>query len=236
MTHGRDTPCDAHGEECPLRSAVQQRALTTTHAHVRASGETTLFQVVAMPVEGGGALELHIDLGGGVALDPLTGLYRREFWMEIAERERDLLMRLRQPYGVIFVDIDRFKTFNDRWGHSVGDQALVELATALRAAIRGSDTAGRWGGDELVAFLPHTDPGGLAAVAERVRALAHARVVHTPDGDQRFTVSAGVRWARWDEPLADAVNAADRAMYQAKTQGRDRIVVSREAPVLEAAP
>jgi len=124
------------------------------------------------------------------------------------------------------VDIDHFKRVNDQWGHDVGDQVLVEVASRIRDSLRLSDTVVRWGGEEFLALLRRTEADGLVNVAERIRA-AVADEAFEIAGGASLRVTCSVGFCRY--PLAheedfswtDVVTIADRALYLAKRDGRD---------------
>lgn len=124
------------------------------------------------------------------------------------------------------VDLDRFKAVNDTFGHDAGDGVLRRTADALRAAIRGADVAGRWGGEEFLLLLPHTDRGGGLHVADRIRAA-----VSEPATVANHTVSvtASIGLAVFsDGDARGLISAADAALYEAKAAGRDRTVVATD--------
>lgn len=157
--------------------------------------------------------------------DPLTALAnRRELQRRLIE-ERARARRHRQPTAVLLIDVDRLKDINDERGHRAGDQALLAVAEALRAVTRATDLPARLGGDEFALLAPETSAPDARALAVRLRAaLAGATA------DPRVTVSIGIAdrsigGARgWDDPDA-LLEAADRALYRAKAEGRDRVVV-----------
>jgi diguanylate cyclase (GGDEF)-like protein len=129
------------------------------------------------------------------------------------------------PIGLLLLDVDKFKTINDVRGHAVGDRVLEALGGLLRRVLRSTDLAARWGGEEIVVALPSTDPISACIAAERVRSAVEALVVIDDDGAPvPVTVSGGVVIRRRDETLDALVTRADRAMYEAKHTGRNRIV------------
>ncbi|MEW5929292.1 MAG: GGDEF domain-containing protein [Gemmatimonadota bacterium] len=173
--------------------------------------------------------------------DPLTGLRNtRYFWERLAE-EYARTVRTGEPTSVLVVDLDHFKEVNDRHGHLVGDRVLRETAQAVAAAIRRADTAARVedmaarvGGEEFAILLPDTGLEDAAVVAERVRAEIRERGVPVRDGEAvRITASVGVACAEGELPGGDLAlfSAADRAMYRAKCEGRDRVVLARDGDV-----
>ncbi|MFD1625817.1 diguanylate cyclase [Azospirillum griseum] len=158
--------------------------------------------------------------------DPLTGLHnRRRFW-ELAEVEIARLRRYGRPVSVLMLDIDRFKTINDRFGHAVGDQALCALAAVCQAEVRDTDHIGRLGGEEFAIILPETDLPAAREVAERLRQRLAATDIPCLDGVLRMTVSVGVTLCRdGDVTIERALVRADRALYTAKANGRNRVEI-----------
>ena len=156
--------------------------------------------------------------------DQLTGLLNvRECYRRL-ELELARAGRHGRPLAVLMVDADFFKSINDRFGHPAGDLVLRELAYRLRGSLRPSDVAARYGGEEFVVMLPETDATGTMAMCERLR----AQVAETPfeisaDNRQMLTVSIGIAVYPRDAGAADAlIAAADKALYAAKHQGRNR--------------
>jgi diguanylate cyclase (GGDEF)-like protein len=175
------------------------------------------------------AFALERDLHRDARTDSLTGLDNRRAMQERGRVELKRAARLGSPVAVILCDFDHFKNINDQYGHEAGDAALTRAAVVLRRALRESDVVGRWGGEEFMAILPGTDAGGAAEVAERMR-LAIA--VTKFDGVAEMqTISLGVAAS---EQLADPgmewdllIKEADRRLYRAKNDGRNRVVASR---------
>ena len=163
--------------------------------------------------------------------DALTGLNNRRYLEESLEREIARAGRLRKPLALFMLDVDHFKKYNDRFGHDSGDAALRALGALLRASCRAGDLACRYGGEEFTVALPETDRAGAEAWAGRL--LADVRAVRPRHGEQRLegiTVSIGL--AVHPEHGGDAatlLQAADVALYEAKREGRDRLVVFRKA-------
>jgi diguanylate cyclase len=131
-------------------------------------------------------------------------------------------------------DLDKFKEINDLHGHPKGDEALAAVGDAVAAAIRGSDFVGRYGGEEFLALLPDTDRAGAVVVAENMRAAISRTTV--PGIARTLTASFGVAVLPGDAGEAEGlVRAADRALYQAKANGRDRVeVAGRKAEAEQA--
>jgi diguanylate cyclase (GGDEF)-like protein/PAS domain S-box-containing protein len=156
-------------------------------------------------------------------LDPLTKLGNRRF-IEMNLRSRwDEMNRYGFSFGVIFLDIDHFKSINDRYGHDVGDNVLKMVAGALASNSRPFDVFGRWGGEEFVGILRSPDTKGLCAIAERLRTLIRSSFLIYAADRLRVTVSLGATMARQGDTPEELLRRADRLMFQSKTAGRDRV-------------
>jgi diguanylate cyclase (GGDEF)-like protein len=149
---------------------------------------------------------------------------RRAFddWMA---RELARLDRYGGSLGFAVLDVDHFKSVNDRHGHGGGDRVLVAIAAALRATLRTSDIAARWGGEEFVIALPEVTSAQARIACERVRTRIEELNVAMDDGDTtvRTSVSIGVADARAGESIEQLVSRTDAAMYRAKAGGRNRV-------------
>ena len=128
------------------------------------------------------------------------------------------------PFTLVIADLDDFKRINDVHGHDAGDDVLREFASVLRLTLRESDLPGRWGGEEFVLLLPGTDAEGGVQLAERVRAALRERSFHGRDGAVfGVTCSFGVSQLRAGEEERRLFGEADRALYEAKRLGKDRV-------------
>lgn len=157
-------------------------------------------------------------------LDGLTGLANREkLDLELA-RSLSLADRSGRPLAVAMIDIDHFKKINDDYGHLVGDRVLGELAQRLARGVRAMDVVGRWGGEEFLLLCPNTDRDGAQAVAEKLRASVSAEPFQAGIS---LTISLGVAIATGKEAPDAVLDDADRALYEAKEAGRNRVVLSR---------
>ena len=153
--------------------------------------------------------------------DALTGALSRRFLMECGRSELERAQNSHQRLGLLLIDLDHLKSINDTWGHAVGDLAIRTVVDATRASLRPGDLLGRIGGDEIVAVLPCAGEGLIAAVAERVRAAVCASVITTPDGHPlMLSASVGAAWSDVSSTIETMLAAADRALYQAKQDGR----------------
>lgn len=158
------------------------------------------------------------------ARDPLTGIMNARAYYAATEQLILLSLRTGEPFSVLFLDLDHFKSINDRYGHEAGDAVLKAVAACLAGNARDCDALGRIGGEEFSLFLPNTDLNGAEVVAEKLRAAIEGL---TPTaGDIRLNVTASIGVAR-NQPehrsIADIQRLADQAMYLAKQQGRNRV-------------
>jgi diguanylate cyclase (GGDEF)-like protein len=158
--------------------------------------------------------------------ESLTGCFNRRAFYELFPREVDRARRLGQGVAVIFLDIDHFKSINDRHGHETGDRVLQQLSARLRGTIRETDLLFRWGGEEFVILMPHTGPGEAPALGERIRAAVAERPFAASDShpEVAVTVSLGVAGtAAWPIDPDTLLARADAACYRAKEAGRNRV-------------
>jgi diguanylate cyclase (GGDEF)-like protein len=161
--------------------------------------------------------------------DALTGVHNRRYFFEIAEREWQRSKRYGEDSALLLIDADNFKSINDLHGHMCGDKLLVAIARAVRATLRTSDLMARFGGEELVILLPHTDPLGALDVAERIRERVAGGRLDWHGEKVGITVSVGVASYGGDDRTLDAlVHDADLALYAAKKAGRNCV---RAAPI-----
>jgi diguanylate cyclase (GGDEF)-like protein len=160
-------------------------------------------------------------------LDSLTEALNRRAFFAQAEAALALARRHRQPFSVMMLDLDRFKLINDAYGHPAGDEVIRQLVRNCRGQVRESDLIGRMGGEEFALALPGTPLEGAVAVAERIRMVTRETPARTPAGIEiRFAVSIGVTQAGKGEPMDPILARADRALYESKTQGRDRVTAA----------
>ena len=155
--------------------------------------------------------------------DGLTGLYNRRHLMGTLANEVQRSRRLRRAFSVLLADVDHFKQYNDTHGHLGGDAVLVKIAEILRQTTRGVDSVARYGGEEFLVMLIEAPIATAAAVGERLR----ARVAAEEFGGGRVTVSVGAaEYPTHGETPEELIASADAAMYQAKNEGRDRVIVA----------
>ena len=163
-------------------------------------------------------------------MDPLTKISNRRGFENRLRTDWGRAVREQTPISLLMMDIDKFKTYNDTYGHQQGDAVLKAFAeTAARTIKRSSDFIARWGGEEFVILMPSVDMAGAIAVAESVRKNVEALVLPTEDGATTgITVSIGVNSIvpDADATAKDFIERADQALYKAKESGRNRYVIS----------
>jgi diguanylate cyclase (GGDEF)-like protein len=162
--------------------------------------------------------------------DALTGLNNRAFFEERMQEELQRARRSGRALALALVDVDRFKSVNDEYGHEAGDVALRQVANVLRQSVRQSDLVARWGGEEFAIAFPETTPDDAFRKVDLLRAAVAAHSLAFPNGASvRLTVSAGVSAAPFDgDALRDLFLAADECLLEAKETGRDRVVMRRD--------
>ncbi len=169
--------------------------------------------------------------------DALTGLYNRRYLEEVLDREVRRAARAEQTVGILMIDLDHFKKFNDTYGHEAGDVVLRETGASLTKGIRAEDFVCRFGGEEFVVILPTADPETSRARAERLRMkMRELTIMYQGKSLGMITISVGVAAfpAHGTSPK-ELMAAADAALYEAKRGGRDKVVVASEPVMDEAA-
>lgn len=164
--------------------------------------------------------------------DSLTGIYNRRRFTDILRREWASANRYRNPISLMMADIDHFKRVNDEFGHSMGDLVLKQVATMLSTGLREVDVAARYGGEEFVVLLPHTRVRDALTVADRIMKRMRETPVELGDTRIKVTISIGLA-SNEDDTMTgsdDLLKEADRALYRAKMEGRDRIITAMALP------
>lgn len=232
---------------CPLKGTIEDGLPRAAEVYLHhKAGYRVPVQVRSNPIfdENGsiqGAVEIFTDdsrheavfrqlkdLERSLYQDALTGIGNRKF-ADI--RMSELMGAYRdhgQGFGVLFADIDRFKSINDTYGHAIGDRVISLVARTLQNGLRPTDRVCRFGGEEFLCLLPNVDLEDLSQVAERVRMLVERAWLDTSGEALRVTVSVGgTLVCPWDTP-ATLVERADRNMYAAKGAGRNRVFITGE--------
>lgn len=173
---------------------------------------------------------LRASLHDAAFRDSLTGLYNRRYVFDIFRDEFKKYQRYSDPFSVMLIDADHFKQINDQYGHCGGDAALKAIADACNRSVRETDVVGRFGGEEFIILLPHTRATDAAIVAERIRHTMLESDIYWQGQRLDVKLSLGVAEAGLHADGCDElIAAADRALYAAKTGGRNRTVIAEIA-------
>jgi diguanylate cyclase (GGDEF)-like protein/PAS domain S-box-containing protein len=165
------------------------------------------------------------ELEGFAYLDPLTGVpNRRYIELKVQQAIQDVEQFDRNA-GLLMIDVDNFKNVNDRFGHHVGDQALIAICKTLSRSLRLGDVIGRWGGEEFLLIVQDVTPETLEVCAERSRVLVAGTIVPIETGLVDLTVSIGASLLRFGDTNVSAIKRVDDLMYQSKTAGRNRCTI-----------
>lgn len=162
--------------------------------------------------------------------DSLTGVLNHRSFLYAGEKELRRTRRHQKPMSIALIDIDHFKKVNDTYGHAAGDEVLVTFAEIIKSCIRLEDEVGRLGGEEFALLLPHTPLVGAELVVERVRTLVEQTPIQTQSSEQPIYITASIGLTEIDSEAIDleaALNIADKAMYEAKNTGRNKVVVRK---------
>lgn len=189
--------------------------------------------LVALGMDISGHVALERDLATQAHTDPLTGVCTRRHFLELAKGELARTRRYGGTLSLLMLDLDRFKLINDRYGHPVGDRVLRTLGETCRQVFRNIDIVGRLGGEEFAVLLPATDTHKACEVAERLRRHIENATVPVERGQPlHFTASIGVCGLKGKDADIDALlDLADKALYEAKHGGRNRVASSERPSV-----
>ena len=160
--------------------------------------------------------------------DYLTNLYNRRYFNELAQNFMKIGKRDDEQVSVIVLDIDKFKSINDTYGHTMGDEVIKHLASLLEKHTRGSDIVSRFGGEEFAVLLPYTNKEEVAIIAEELRVIIENKDIKIANDKYiNFTVSLGVDCVDFenDHDISEALDRADKALYRAKKKGRNRVEI-----------
>lgn len=198
-------------------------ASTIVTAHDMSSDHAA-FALVARDMSGN--QEAIEKLRSSTVRDQLTGTYNRAFFFLEGEAQAIRCKASQMHLSIILVDLDNFKTINDRYGHVVGDQVLRHASAVLRRQLRGDAFLARIGGEEFTVLVPDCSPQEARSIAERLRRSLEEEACALPDGPRAVTASFGIASRRAPESLEVCLQAADRALYQAKHLGRNRVCLA----------
>ncbi|TXI79262.1 MULTISPECIES: diguanylate cyclase [unclassified Cupriavidus] len=201
-----------------LKRIIAQRteAEVAARAAIRSSHEA-FAQIQATQTE---LVETNRQLEALSKTDQLTGVFNRRHLNDVLARALERNQRDGSVFSIVLIDVDRFKSVNDTYGHQVGDQVLVEMAACILKVKRGSDTVGRWGGEEFMLICPDTALQNAVRFAERLRQAVAARDFAVTG---RMTASLGVASVRPGDTIHGMISRADAALYRSKEGGRDRV-------------
>ncbi len=158
--------------------------------------------------------------------DPLTGLFNRRKFQQLAEHALQLAYLTHKPVCLLAIDLDHFKAINDAHGHIVGDRVLVKLAELLTKSIRLGDAAARYGGEEFFVILSDSNAATAGKIAERIRQAASELHLNSDSAPVSFTISIGIADNQGQDPLENMIHRADQALYRAKQNGRNQVQVA----------
>lgn len=164
--------------------------------------------------------ESNIKLEKLSITDGLTGLYNHRYIVDLTSRLIEEAKRYKQALSVSMIDIDNFKSINDTYGHPLGDEVLIKLASTFEEKVRKTDYAGRYGGEEFLIVLKHTDISGAIDVIERIRSSIEN--LKWQKKDLKITISSGV-YQRTDEDTSLLISKADQLLLKAKKNGKNRV-------------
>jgi two-component system cell cycle response regulator len=159
-------------------------------------------------------------------MDDLTGLYNRRYFTEALEREISRTKRQKDCFALCIADIDHFKAVNDTYTHLAGDMVLIEMAKILKKHIRSSDLVCRWGGEEFAIILPNTTPKQAIKACEKLRKVTAKKQFKFENAQPIITISIGIApFDGQDSSSKELLSMADKALYQAKQAGRNKVVI-----------
>ena len=220
---GLDLAC--RGATPPLH--VDKAVLDVLH-HFNTLGTMAILALMAS-VYSGMVASTEARLHDLACTDALTQLRNRHFAMEVLRHEAAVFARGGRPLSLAICDIDGFKGINDGHGHAAGDKVLQAVAEVLRAGVREIDHVARWGGEEFLLLLPSTDEDEAMRVCERLRAAVHALRSQGSPRMAEVSVTVGVAVLQHHERVDQALQRADRALYEGKQNGKNRVVLAPQA-------
>lgn len=215
---------------------TKQRTFGVLNFYDKSQGnftEADLRTILSLTDQAGVAIEnvlLHEDAQRMAIMDGLTGVWNHRWFQIQMAQELDRAERFGRPFCLLVIDIDDFKLFNDTYGHQLGDFVLVELARRVKSSVRDVDMFARYGGEEFALLLSETDSSGGVSAAEKLRLAVCSTPFESSMATKPLTVSVSIGVASYPEAGTDAAEifrAADKAMYEAKALGKNRVVVHR---------
>jgi diguanylate cyclase (GGDEF)-like protein len=204
------------------RQVVQLLALRRANAELALLSRAYALRQRELEVSQLELQRLNVELSRQTQTDALTGLSNRRAFDGVLGHEVERNVRAQSTLALLMIDVDHFKAYNDQFGHVAGDEALKAIAVAIKAQARAYDHVARYGGEEFAVVLPDAGPMEMQAVAERIRMAVNALTsLHRP-----VTVSVGAALCDGSMTAENLVERADRALYQAKQDGRNRVHIA----------
>jgi len=236
--------CLCTSPSCPLVKCLkgQVNHVERVYLHHK-EGHRVPVRICAAPIhdEQGkiiGGLETFYDISNEIAalqevdalkeaslLCALTGVGNRRYCEQTLKTQLLALTEGSPPFGILFLDVDNFKSINDNYGHEVGDVILKLVARTLSNDLRAFDFVGRWGGEEFVVLLPRMAPAKLEETANRLRVLVESSSADISGGKLKVTISIGATLGRTGETSHTAIERADKLMYHSKKSGKNRVTI-----------
>ncbi|MDF2610820.1 MAG: domain S-box/diguanylate cyclase protein [Lachnospiraceae bacterium] len=230
-----------HG--CPLHNTILTGDTAEIHIYLHhKDGHRLPITVKAVPIYEGnniiGAVEIFTDdsdkhniikdmeeLKIIAMMDQLTELPNRRYIDTFIFSKMNEFTQLGIPFGIAFMDIDHFKSFNDTYGHDIGDEVLKMVAKTLKSNIRSTDLIGRWGGEEFMAVISHVDKEKLLSITQKVKTLVENSVLRKDNKELNVTISIGATMSQENDTIESMIKRADTLLYQSKNQGRNQITM-----------
>jgi diguanylate cyclase (GGDEF)-like protein/PAS domain S-box-containing protein len=238
---------DAHGcelclEECPLSATILDGNSREANVYLHhALGHRIPVSIRTSPVRDDngqiiGAVEIFCDNSNSLQilqeyeklkqdayLDTLTGVGNRRYGEMTLSTRMFEMHNHAIPLGILFLDIDHFKSFNDRYGHKIGDDVLVMVAKSISYSLRKMDVVARWGGEEFIVILPGATGVIVKSVSERIRILIEQSFIVAGENKLNVTVSIGATMSLESDSAESIVSRADKLMYLGKSRGRNQV-------------
>lgn len=241
---------DVNGSElclngCPLQISIKKDKVMNTFVYLsHKNGQRIPVTVKTIPLkEDGkiiGAIEIFKDESKESSVindienlkelslkDQLTQLPNRRYIDNYLISRNNELKYLKIPFGVLFMDIDHFKNFNDSYGHDTGDEVLKMIAKVFKSASRSNDLIGRWGGEEFIGVFSGVSIDSLYSIAEKIRILIEKSYIIYNNKKLKVTISIGASMAKQDETIKHLIARADELVYKSKEDGRNRVSISK---------
>ncbi|HOL20103.1 MAG TPA: sensor domain-containing diguanylate cyclase [Candidatus Hydrogenedens sp.] len=243
LRHVDDNGTELCIQGCPLHETIKDGQLRKARVYLRhKTGFRMPVKVETLPImlnnEIKGAIELFQEdteelnlleelrrTREKALICPLTEIGNRRYTEQVLEDRLEEMKRLKSSLGLFFMDIDDFKCINDTYGHPIGDIVLKMVARTLVNIMRPYDFVGRWGGEEMVAIIPHVKQEELYPLGERFRKLISASSIKTTQGRLNVTVSIGATISNENDTIQSIIERADQMMYISKREGKNRVTV-----------